>query len=390
MSSHHLAAIPQYVFWELDARRRAVRAQGRTLIDLGIGSPDQPMAPVVIEAIQRAAAEPALSGYPHFTMHPAYAEAVSDYLQQRFDVAVDPSRELLALAGSKEGLAELVLSHVNPGDVVLIPAIYYPVYARAPQLAGATPVCVPLLPDGRLDLDAIAPANIARARMLIVNYPSNPTTATVTLAEYWRLVEFARRHALLLVSDLAYSELSFDGHVVPSVLQVSGARDVAVELHTCSKSFNMAGVRVAFVAGSATAIAVLDQYRTNIGYGVSTLAQRAGAAAFTHYRDIVPPVVAEYRARRDALVSAFRANGWSVVTPSATMYLWLDVPSGFDDWGWVDALMQGPGVVVTPGIAFGDAGRGHFRVSLVQPPDVLTRAAAMIAGVTSTASALVP
>ena len=389
MSSRYLAAIPQYVFWELDARRRAARAQGRSLIDLGIGSPDQPMAPVVIEAIQRAAAESALSGYPHFSVHPAFAEAIANYLAHRFDVAVDPSRELLALAGSKEGLAELVLSQVNPGDVVLIPAIYYPVYARAPQLAGAQPVCVSLLDDGRLDLDAIAPENLVRARMLIVNYPSNPTTASVTLAEYGRLVAFAQRHALLLVSDLAYSELSFDGHVVPSVLQVPGARDVAVELHTCSKSFNMAGVRIAFVAGNANAIATLDQYRANIGYGVSTLAQRAGAAAFTHYADIVPPVVAEYRARRDALVAAFRASGWPVASPSATMYLWLDVPTGFDDWGWVDALMNGPGVVVTPGIAFGNAGRGHFRVSLVQPPHVLEHAAALIASVIPTASASV-
>ena len=383
MTSRLLAAIPPYVFWELDARRRAVRAQGRSLIDLGIGSPDQPMAPVVIEAIQRAAAESALSGYPHFSIHPAFAESVASYLATRFAVTVDPTRELLALAGSKEGLAELVLAHVNPGDVVLIPEIYYPVYARAPQLAGATPVCVPLLADGRLDLDAIANADLAKARMLIVNYPSNPTTVTITRSEFERLVVFAKRHALLLVSDLAYSELAYDGYVVPSVLQVPGARDVAVELHTCSKSFNMAGVRIAFVAGNADAIRVLDQYRSNMGYGVSTLAQRAGAAAFTHCADIVPPVVAEYRARRDALVSAFHAHGWPVKSPSATMYLWLNVPDGYDDWGWVDALMNGPGVVVTPGIAFGEAGRGHFRVSLVQPPDVLAQAAAMIASVTS-------
>lgn len=390
MSSRQLAAIPPYVFWELDARRRAARASGRELIDLGIGSPDQPIAPIVIEAMQRAAAEAALSGYPHFSAHPAFAAAIATYLDARFRVSVDPTRELLALAGSKEGLTELILSQVNPGDVVLIPEIYYPVYARAPQLAGATPVCVPFLTDGRLDLDAIAPADLARARVLIVNYPSNPTTATITLTEYERLVEYARRHALLLVSDLAYSELAFDGYVVPSVLQVIGATDVAVELHTCSKSFNMAGVRIAFVVGNASAIATLDQYRTNIGYGVSTLAQRAGTAAFTHHASIVPPVVAEYRARRDALVTAFQAHGWPVAAPSATMYLWLDVPAGFEDWAWVDALMLGPGVVVTPGVAFGDAGRGHFRVSLVQSPAVLAQAAAMIAGVTSPVSAAVP
>ena len=383
MPSRHLTAIPKYVFWELDARRAALRATGRTLIDVGIGSPDQPIAPVIVEAMQRAAAESALSGYPHFRAHPAFTVAVAAYLATRFGVEVNPTTELLALAGSKEGFAELVLAHVNPGDVVLIPAIYYPVYARAPQLAGATPVCVPILADGRLDLDAIAPADLARARMLVVNYPSNPTTATVPLQEYERLIEFARRHALLLVSDLAYSELAFDGFVVPSVLQLPGAREVAVELHTCSKSFSMAGVRIAFIAGNAAALSTLDQYRANIGYGVSTLAQRAGEAAFTHYASIVPSVVAEYRLRRDAMVAAFNANGWSVVAPNATMYLWLDVPDGYDDWGWVDALMQGPGVVVTPGIAFGAAGAGHFRISLVQTAAALVRAAALITAVGS-------
>lgn len=195
---------------------------------------------------------------------------------------------------------------------------------------------------------------------------------------------FAEQHDILLLSDLAYSELSFDGYVVPSVLQVPGASRVAVETHTCSKSFNMAGVRIAFVAGKQEAIARLDAYRSNIGYGVSTLSQLAGATAFAHAAELVPPIVTEYRARRDRLVAAMRAGGWDVASPAATMYLWLDVPAGFDDWGWVDALMAGPGVVVTPGIAFGDAGRGKFRVSLVQNGDTLAAAAA---GITSTVPA---
>ncbi len=378
MISHHLQTIPPYIFWELDARRTAHRSRGRTLIDLGIGSPDQAIPTVVVEAMQRAAADRSLSGYPHFTGNPVFTGAVTQYMHERFAVTIDPVREVIALAGSKEGLAELVLSHCNPGDVVLIPEIYYPAYARAPQLAGATPVFVPIRADGTLDLHAIAPEALSRARMLIVNYPCNPTTATVPLAEYARLVAFADRHALLLVSDLAYSELSYDGFVVPSVLQVPGASRVAVELQTCSKSFNMAGLRIAFLAGNAQAIATVDKYRANVGYGVSTLAQHAGAAAFTHHTAIVPPVVAEYRARRDALVNAFNRAGWPVTAPHATMYLWLPVPAGYDDWGWVDALLDGPGVVVTPGIAFGAAGAGHFRVSLVQPAAVLARAAALI------------
>ena len=383
MPSRLLDAIPPYVFWQLDARRSALRAQGRSFIDVGIGSPDQPIAAPIVEAMQRAVTERALSGYPYFRGHPDYFAAITKYLGERFGVDVDPSRELIALGGSKEGLAELVLALINPGEVVLIPEVHYPVYARAPHLAGGRPVCVPFRPDGTLDLEAINASDLSKARLMVVNYPSNPTTATVTLSEYERLVEFARAHSLLLVSDLAYSELSFDGFVVPSVLQVAGAREVAVELHTCSKSFSMAGVRIAFMVGNANAIRALDDYRANIGYGVSTFAQRAGEAAFTHHARIVPEVVNESRARRDALVSAFNAHGWAVSAPNATMYLWLDVPAGYDDWEWVDALMNGPGVVVTPGMAFGEAGRGHFRISLVQPPAVLATVAERIASLSA-------
>lgn len=378
MTSRTLSAIPPYIFWELDARRNAARAAGRTLIDLGIGSPDQPIPGVVIEEMQRVAADRGLSRYPHFKGSDSFVAAVAKYMHERFAVALDPTRELMALAGSKEGIAEVVLSHCNPGDVVLVPEIYYPVYARASLLAGATPVFMPILSDGTLDLDAIAPTDLARARIMIVNYPCNPTTASVTLAELARLVAFAERHSLLLVSDLAYSELSFDGYTVPSVLQVPGAMKVAVELHTCSKSFNMAGLRIAFVAGNARAIEVLDQYRSNVGYGVSTMSQMAGATAFTHHAALIPPIVAEYKVRRDALVAAFNRGGWNVVAPNSTMYLWLDVPSGHNDWSWVEALMDGAGVVVTPGLAFGEAGTGHFRLSLVQPADVLVQAAEAI------------
>ena len=386
MSLNSLAAIPPYVFYELDARRIRQRAAGKSLIDVGIGSPDGPIPDVVVEAMQRTAADRGLSGYPEFRAHPLFRQAVAGYLHTRFGVSIDVGSELLALAGSKEGIAELILSHTNPGDVVLIPEVYYPVYARATMLAGAQPVFVPFLSDGRMDLAAVAPADLARARVMIVNYPGNPTTATITLDDHAQLVEFAARHDLLLISDLAYSELSYDGYVVPSVLQVPGASRVAVEMHTCSKSFNMAGVRIAFVAGKREAIAQLDAYRSNIGYGVSTLAQMAGTAAFAHHATIVPPIVAEYRVRRDALVAAMQAGGWDVQPPHATMYLWLPVPAGYDDWGWVDALMEGPGVVVTPGIAFGEAGRGRFRVSLVQPAHVLTTAASAITSMAASAS----
>lgn len=381
MTPHPLDRIPPYVFYELDARRAAMRARGRALIDVGIGSPDGPVPEVVVQAMREASGERSVAGYPHFQSHPQFSEAVARYLEARFAVSVDPAREMLALAGSKEGIAELLLAHCGPGDAVLIPEVYYPVYARATQLAGAEPVFVPFTGDGGLALEAIAADVLARARVLLINYPGNPTTQAVSLAELARYVAFAEAHDLLLLSDLAYSELSFDGYVVPSVLQVPGASRVAVETHTCSKSFSMAGVRIAFVAGKAEAIARLDAYRSNIGYGVSTVAQLAGAAAFRHHTTLVPETVARYRARRDVVAAALQRGGWAVEAPRATMYFWLDVPTGVDDWAWVDALMEGPGVVVTPGIAFGAAGRGKFRISLVQPETMLEEAVAGIVAV---------
>ncbi|MEO7996263.1 MAG: aminotransferase class I/II-fold pyridoxal phosphate-dependent enzyme [Gemmatimonadaceae bacterium] len=375
-ASRTLSSIPPYVFWELDARRAALRAKGKTLVDFGIGSPDQPVPDVVLEALRTAVGERALSGYPHFTGHPDFRNAVAAFMQNRFGVAINPDTELMPVAGSKEGIAEIVLSMCNPGDVVLVPEIHYPVYARATQLAGAVPVFVPFAKDGtnRLMVETISADDLARARIMIVNYPCNPTTAIASREELAALVKFAEQNELLLVSDLAYSELSFDGYVVPSILELDGAKEVAIEMHSCSKTFNMAGLRIGFVTGNADAIAVLDQYRANVGYGVSTLPQRGAIAAFNNYKTLVPPIVAEYKRRRDALVDAMQQHGWATTVPQATMYLWLDVPKGFDDWGWVDALMEGPGVVVTPGIAFGAAGTGKFRMSLVQPASTLVGA----------------
>ena len=332
-----------------------------------------------MEAIRVATTRRDLNGYPPFRGHPEFLRAAASYLADRFDVHTEPDRDFMAVAGSKEGLAEIVLAICEPGDVVLVPEIYYPVYVRATQLALAEPVMVPFTEQGRLNFDAIDPTLLARARILIANYPCNPTTSTIDLAEMTRLVEFARTHGIVLVSDLAYAELAFDGYRPPSVLQVAGATDVAVELHSASKTFNMAGFRVGFVVGNRQVIDALDAYRSNVGYGAATLPQHAAAAAFNNYRSVVPPIVAEYQSRRDALVNSFRASGWDVSSPKAAMYLWLDIPEGYDDWGWVEHCMDRHNVVVTPGLAFGDAGRGHFRMSFVQPATVLAQAAQAIA-----------
>jgi LL-diaminopimelate aminotransferase len=376
-----LRSLPPYVFAELDRLKAAARARGDILVDLGIGSPDLPMASGVIDALAAAAAEPGIQGYPPFCGAPRFFDAIGAFMQRRFGVAIDPPRETLALSGAKEGIAGIIAALCGPGDVALVPEIYYPVYARATWLVGAEVRWIPMrAADGFiLDLDAIPAADARRAKLMIVNYPNNPTGARVERDFYDRAVEFARRHDLLLVSDVAYSELTFGGTPAPSALQCDPRHEVTLEFHSCSKTFSMAGLRIGFAVGNAEAIEALAAYRTNVGYGTPTAVQHAAAFALEHHAELVPPKVAAYRSRRDAMTAAFRNAGWLVPVPEATMYLWLPVPDGVADWDWVKALIDRDGVVVTPGVAFGEGGRGFFRISLVRDEATLAAAAAKIA-----------
>ena len=349
-----LAQLPAYVFAALDELKAAARARGQSFVDLGIGSPDQPTPPPVIAALQRAAADPSLHGYPPFRGAPGFLAAVSAFMAQRFGAAIDAEREVVAVSGSKEGIAQLLAAYCGPGDVALVPAVHYPVYLRAPLLNGAAVHLLPTpAPSFLPDLDGVPAAVLARAKVLVVNYPNNPTGAVADRAFLARAVAFARRHGLLLVSDLAYSELTFDGYAAPSVFEVDGAREVAVELHSCSKTFNMAGLRIGFAAGNATALEALLAYRTNVGYGTPSIAQLAGAAALADYRALARPIAREYQARRDAVYGALAEAGWAAAPPRAAMYAWLPVPAGYDEWAWVRAVLDEARVVVTPGSAFG-------------------------------------
>jgi LL-diaminopimelate aminotransferase len=376
-----LRRLPPYVFAELDRLKAEARRTRAELLDLGIGSPDMPMAPGIVEALSTAAHQGTAHGYPPFRGVPAYFESIQRFMNARFGVDVEPEREMMALSGAKEGLAQLVMAMCGPGDVVLVPEIYYPVYARSTWLSGAEVSWVPMRArDGfEVDLDGISEADARRAKLLIVNYPNNPTGARVELEFYERAVEFARRHDVLLVSDLAYSEITFDGTPAPSALEVLDAKDVTIEFHSFSKTFSMAGLRIGFAVGNAEAVEALAAYRTNVGYGTPTVVQQAAAYALDHRESLVPPKVQAYRTRRDAMISAFQSAGWQVTSPHAAMYLWLPVPDGVDDWTWVKTLMHEDGVVVTPGVAFGKGGKGYFRVSLVRDADTLARAATQIA-----------
>jgi len=376
-----LRHLPPYVFAELDRLKNDARAQGVRLIDLGIGSPDLPISPAIINALTKAARARQSHGYPHFRGAARYLDSIGRFMRSRFGVKIDPLHQALALSGAKEGLAQIVMALCGPGDLALIPEIYYPVYARSVWLVGAEVSWVPMRANNGfvLDLDAIPEQDAQAARVLIINYPNNPTGARVEREFYDRAVAFARRHNVLLISDLAYSELCYGGEPAPSALEADPECETTIEFHSCSKTFNMAGLRIGFAVGNTDAIDALATYRTNVGYGTATALQHAASYALDHRTELVPPTVREYQHRRDTMIASFARAGWRISAPTASMYLWLPVPAGLDDWTWVKTLIRDEGLVVTPGGAFGDGGRGFFRISLVREAETLSRAAEAIA-----------
>jgi LL-diaminopimelate aminotransferase len=375
-----LRRLPPYIFAELDRLKNDARARGVSLVDLGMGSPDLPISPAIIQALTEAARDGATHGYPLFRGALRYLDSIGRFMRSRFGVVIDPLRQALALSGAKEGLAQIVMALCGPGDLALIPEIYYPVYARSVWLAGADVRWVPMRAnDGFVvDLNAISEQDARAARVLIVNYPNNPTGARVERELYDRAVAFAHRHNVLLISDLAYSELSCGSTPAPSALEADPDCKTTIEFHSCSKTFNMAGLRIGFAVGNTDAIEALAAYRTNVGYGTPTALQHAASYALDHRTELVPPTVREYQYRRDTMIASFARAGWRISAPTASMYLWLPVPEGLDDWIWVETLVNEDGLVVTPGVAFGEGGRGFFRISLVRDAETLGRAAEII------------
>jgi len=376
LPTRRLTGLPTYVFAWLDDLKAAARARGASLIDLGIGNPDQPTPPAVVAEIARAYADPSSHGYPPFRGTREFREAAAAFMARRFGATLDAEREVLCLSGAKEGLAQITMAFVDESGGALVPDIYYPVHGRAPGLVGGTVYPVPLrAANGYLPrLDEIPHDAVRGARLLVVNYPHNPTGAVAPLEFFEEAVAFCARHGLVLVSDMAYSEITFDGCNAPSVFQVSGARDVAVELHTLSKSFNMAGSRIGFAVGGAPLIEALYAVRSNMGYGTPAAIQAGAAYALTHAVELTAPIAARYRERRDVVIAGFRELGWAADPPRAAMFVWLPVPAGFTSEAWTEHLIDAAGVVVTPGTAFGPGGQGYFRVSLVAEVPVLREA----------------
>ena len=380
LQSQRLQKIGAYLFADLDRKQDALRAKGVDVINLGVGDPDLPTPEHIIRALEDGARDPRSHRYPPYVGTAEFRKATAEWFEQRFGVTLDPDRQVLALIGSKEGLAHLPWAMMNPGEAALIPDPGYPVYRSATIMAEGEPVAMPLLADrGFLpDLDAI-PSDVARrARLMFLNYPNNPTGATADLEFFTKAVAFAKRHDIVLVHDNAYSEMTFDGYRAPSVLQVPGALDVAIELHSLSKTFNMTGWRIGFAVGNAEAVNALGVVKTNVDSGVFRAVQHAGIAALTGPQDVVKPALARYQARRDRLVSGLRAVGWKAPSPKATLYIWMPTPNQLPSMTFSADVLERTGVVITPGVGYGAHGDGFVRLSLTTPDDRLDEAIARI------------
>jgi len=372
-----LQSLPLYVFAQLDKLKKDVRESGLSLIDLGMGNPDMPTPPEIIDALAEAIRNPENHGYPSFDGKATFREAVSQWMQRRYLVTIDPSSQVQPLIGSKEGIANLITATLEPGDVCLVPSLYYPTYMRSTVMTGAEAYYMPLLAEnGYLpDLDAIPKNVLSRAKILLLNYPNNPTGVDAPPEFYKKAIAFAKEHHIILATDMAYGEVNYDGFRPHSIMEFEGADEVAIEFHSFSKTFNMAGWRLGFAIGAPSIIRLLYLNKTTSDYGVCNAIQDAGTYALDHAEMFITPMIERYQARRDYLVDAMAGLGFKTDKPKSSFYLWYEIPKAFDDsFVWSEYLMRETGVVVTPGGAFGEDGTRYFRVSLVSPMESLQAA----------------
>ncbi len=368
--------LPPYVFARLDELKANARAQGLDLIDLGMGNPDGATPAPVVAAAAAAMANPANHGYPPFEGTASFRRAITDWYHRRYGVVLDSDGEALPLMGSKEGLTHFALAYINPGDLVLVPSPAYPPHFRGPLIAGAEIYPLMLKPeqDWVIDLAAIPDEVAQRAKILYFNYPSNPTAATAPREFFEEVVAFARKYEIMLVHDLCYAELAFDGYQPTSLLEIPGAKDISVEFHTLSKTYNMAGWRVGFVVGNRHIIQGLRTLKTNLDYGLFAALQTAAETALQLPDQYLTEVQDRYRTRRDFLIEGLGKLGWSIPKTKATMYLWIPCPPGMGSTDFALSVLQATGVVLTPGNAFGAGGEGYVRISLIADCDRLGEA----------------
>jgi LL-diaminopimelate aminotransferase len=358
--------LPPYLFAEIDRRKREALGRGVDLIDLGIGDPDIPTPSVVVEKLQESASKPVNHRYPSSSGMPEFREAVGNWYQSRFNVKLDPAKEIVSLIGSKEGIGNMAVAFVDPGDLVLVASPCYPVYHIGTAFSGGKNYFLPLTKENHFlpDLDSI-PANVAdQAKLLWINYPNNPTAAVADEDFFKHVVEFANKHNVIVCHDAAYTEMGYDGYRPMSFLEVPGAREVGIEFHSLSKTFNMTGWRIGMAVGNSELVGGLAQAKSNLDSGIFQAVQEAGIEALKSGDKIVDPSRKIYQERRDILVDGLRAVGLECEKPRATFYVWVSCPKGLSSAQFTTKLLEEAGVVTTPGNGFGDAGEGYVRFTV--------------------------
>ncbi len=374
--AQRLRNLPPYVFARLDELKVKAKAQGIDLIDLGMGNPDGATPEPVVKSAIAALQDPRNHGYPPFEGTPSFRRAITEWYHRRYNVNLDSEGEALPLIGSKEGLTHLALAFIDPGDLVIVPSPAYPAHFRGPLIAGAEIYELILKPEDNwvIDLNTIPEDVARRAKVMYFNYPSNPTAAIAPRKLFEDMVAFAQEYKILLVHDLCYAELAFDGYQPTSLLEISGGKDVGVEFHTLSKTYNMAGWRVGFVVGNRHVIQCLRTLKTNLDYGIFSAIQTAAETALNLPDAYLETVRNRYIERRDFLIDGLAKLGWDIPKTYATMYLWVPCPQGIGSTDFALDILQRTGIVITPGNAFGRGGEGYVRVSLIADCDRLGKA----------------
>ncbi|MGA6993505.1 MAG: LL-diaminopimelate aminotransferase [Candidatus Deferrimicrobiaceae bacterium] len=366
--STRIKALPPYLFAELDRKKEKVRARGVDIIDLGVGDPDRPTPKHIVDRMKRETAVPANHQYPSYEGLLAFRSAAANWYRRRFGVSLDPSSEVVTLIGSKEGIAHFPLAFVNPGDGVLVPDPGYPVYHIATMFAGGRSHFLPLLRENGFlpDLDAVPRSVLAKAKILFLNYPNNPTSAVADRKFYRRVLGFAEENDLIVAHDVAYTEIYFDAEKPMSILELPGAKKRCIEFHSLSKTYNMTGWRIGFAVGNPELVAGIGKVKSNVDSGVFQAVQIAGIEALTSGDEVTGAIRRTYQERRDFLVPGLRALGLDPVEPRGTFYVWIPVPKGYTSASFCSHLLEEAGIVTTPGNGFGKCGEGYIRIALTK------------------------